>query len=201
MVRGRFLFALFLAGCGPTLVKASSFAPVVVDLPMVAHKRALPVAIVMTAQSLPDPVAAKDGDRTRGEVHELRSWLGEQLKRVLSQLHQQVLVVEDESQLPHERHVQVHVLLKRLEVAYNVGWGNLTTVTWSLGIRMSDQPDYFHTSVGKVGNEITGDLTGISKSLGSAFGRLVQQIAAEYVTASAAEDEAPKPSASSPAAL
>jgi hypothetical protein len=200
MVRVDFFFALLLAGCGPTLVKASSFAAVVVDVPMVAHKRALPVAIVMTAQSVPDPVAAKDGDRTRGEVHELRSWLGEQLKRVLSQLHQQVLLVEDESQLPHERHVQLHVLLKRLEVEYNVGWGNLTTVTWSLGIRMSDQPDYFHSSVGNVGNEVTGDLTSISKSLGSAFGRVVQRIAAEYVTASTAETEAPPPP-SSPAAL
>jgi hypothetical protein len=123
----------------------------------------------MTPQSVPDPADAKHGDHTRAVVRELRTWLGAQLKDVLSQLHQQVLVVEDEKQLPSERHVQVHVLIKRIEVEYNVAWGNLATLTWSIGVRMSDHPDYFLSTVDTVHSEITGDLVSIPKALSSVF--------------------------------
>ncbi len=186
--------SLLAGGCGPTLVKASTFDKVTVDLPMVARKRTMPLVIVLTRESIPDTIEVKDDDggTTRVILKELRGWLGAQMKEAFAQLYDDVSVVEKASEVPPRRNVQIHVLLKRVTFDHTKGgFGNIIAsqakVTWSIGLRLSDEQEYFFS----MNNTIGGDLTDFQPAIKTAFASAIKSFAADYVNNKLDQHEAP----------
>jgi hypothetical protein len=183
MKRFSLLIAMSLAGCGgPTLVDAGRLKKAVVDMPMVARKRSTPVVLVLTESSVPQTIEVRDDGKPRVLLHDLAGWLGSQLKESLGQIYENVSVAKSEKEVPRERHLEVHVLVKRFMLEHVLGgWGNIicsqAKLTWAIGLRMSGDTEYAFSSTGTE----SGDCGSFKEAVNDTLIRAVQDFSTSYV--------------------
>jgi hypothetical protein len=98
-----------------------------------------------------ETIEVRDDGKPRVVLHDLAGWFGTQLKDSFGQIYENVSVAKSEKDLPRERHLEIHILVKRFTLAHLLGgWGNIicsqAKLTWSIGLRMSGDSEYAFSS-------------------------------------------------------
>src|SRR3569832_885243 len=157
---GWFLLASLATGCF-----AMSMKPVYVkqlnipyNSPMVAQKSQTPFYIVADPNDIADDVTTPEGQVKSVQIHELRTFVTRDVKKMFETWYSNVTVVESESKVPDGPGVLAKVRITGLNTKADMAVGNggafagrvFGVLDWAVGVRLIKAKDFAYTYTAKV---------------------------------------------------
>lgn len=144
---------------------ASTMKPVFVNqlnvpfnAPMVATKSSTPFYIVAEPSDIPNDMKTSEGVVKPVEIHEVRTFVTRDVKRMFEAFYSNVTVVESEAKLPAEPGVIAKIRVTAIDTKADMAMGSggafagrvFGVIDWSVGVRPTSAKDFAYTYTAKV---------------------------------------------------